>query len=113
MTFPIEVLYTPIRFNADGVAMVSETRVPLSAVVTAFQQGDSPEQIVDSYTALSLKDVYAVIAYYLQHREQIDSYLQQGRSTAAELRQELERNQPEMFTLQARLRQIKQGDSQD
>jgi hypothetical protein len=64
--------------------MISETRVPLSIIMTAFQQDDSPEQIADSYTAVSLKDVYAVIAYYLQ----------QERSAALELRLQLERKKP-------------------
>lgn len=104
MVFQIEVLETPIRFNAEGIALVGKTRVPLSTVIVAFHQGDSPEQIVDSYHALSLADVYAVIAYYLRHRESVDAYVEQERTDAEAARHELETQHPEMFTLQARLR---------
>ena len=65
----------PIRINADGVALVGGTRVRLETVITAFHQGDSPEQIVDNYDALTLADVYATIAYYLFHREEVDAYI--------------------------------------
>ena len=38
----------------------------LDLVVHEFQRGASPEEIVDSYDALSLPDVYAVRSYYMQ-----------------------------------------------
>ncbi|NWF71034.1 MAG: DUF433 domain-containing protein [Chloroflexi bacterium] len=109
MSVTVESLETPIRFNADGVALIGRTRVPLAAVITAFRQGDSAEQIVDSYDSLSLSDVYAVIAYYLRHREQVDAYLAQQRADTQAARLDLESRHPEMFTLQGRLRRLKQG----
>lgn len=34
-----------------------------------------PEQIVNDFDTLTLADVYAAISYYLQHRQEVDSYL--------------------------------------
>jgi uncharacterized protein (DUF433 family) len=103
----ITVMAPPIRFNQDGVALVGATRVFLSAVIHAFHQGDSPEQIVDSYDVLALADVYAVIAYYLQHRTELDAYFDEELQRDDLARHELEIQHPELFTLQNRLRALK------
>ncbi len=112
MVFQIESVETPIRFNSESVALVGSTRVLLSSVIWAFQQGETPEQIVDSFDTLSLADVYAVIAYYLNHREQVDTYLAEEEAEAAALRQHLEAQHPEMFTAQARLIELKHAQTQ-
>lgn len=58
-----------------GVIRIGDTRVSLDSVIIAFNQGSVPEQIVYDYDSLSLSEVYAAISYYLQHREEVDSYL--------------------------------------
>ena len=55
----------PLRTNGDGVVRVGSTRIPLDTVVTVFDLGASPEEIVQQFSALDLADVYAVIGYYL------------------------------------------------
>jgi hypothetical protein len=50
------------------------TRVPLETVVRALQQGATPEEIVQDFPTLLLADVYAVLAYYLSHREAVDGH---------------------------------------
>ncbi len=57
----------PLRTDSDGVVRVGSTRVPLDTVVTVFDLGASPEEIVQQFPALGLADVYAVIGYYLHH----------------------------------------------
>jgi uncharacterized protein (DUF433 family) len=37
--------------------MVGKTRVPLETVIWTYKEGSSPEEIVESYDALSLGDV--------------------------------------------------------
>jgi hypothetical protein len=44
-------------------------------VVRAFHQGATPEEIVQDFPTLALADVYAVLAYYLAHREAVDGYV--------------------------------------
>lgn len=93
----------PITINADGVALVGKSRVRLETVIAAFHDGDSPEQIVDNYDVLTLADVYAVIAYYLHHRDEVEAYLDQQAIAAETIRRTIETNQPDMFSLRARL----------
>jgi uncharacterized protein (DUF433 family) len=44
-------------------------------VIRAFQDGATPETIAQRYTTATLADIYAVIAYYLRHREDVEAYL--------------------------------------
>lgn len=59
----------------SGVLRIGKTRVSLDSVITAFNQGATPEQIVYDFDTLTLAEVYAAISYYLQNRETVDSYL--------------------------------------
>jgi hypothetical protein len=43
--------------------------------VEAFNAGQTPEDFVRDYPHLSLADTYAVLAYYLPHRQEVDSYV--------------------------------------
>ena len=58
-----------------GVLRIAGTRVSLDSVIIAFNQGSAPEEIVYDFDSLTLSEVYAAISYYLQHREEVDSYL--------------------------------------
>jgi uncharacterized protein (DUF433 family) len=73
MVLQIQAETAPITMNEDGVALVGGTRVRLETVNTAFHQGESPEQMIDSFDVLKLSDVYGVIAYYLNHRDEVDA----------------------------------------
>jgi uncharacterized protein (DUF433 family) len=81
----------PLR-EADGALRVGRSGVTLETVLWAFQDGATPEDIVDQFPSLALADVYDVIAYYLRHRDEIDAYLRQQeeryRETAEQLRQQ-------------------------
>ncbi len=63
----------------EGAYRVTGTRVSLDSVVYAFNEGQSPETIVQSFPALHLEQVYGAITHYLAHRSEIDAYLEQGR----------------------------------
>lgn len=58
-----------------SVLRIGKTRVSLDSVITAFNHGATPEQIVYDFDTLTLSEVYAAISYYLQNRETVDSYL--------------------------------------
>ena len=74
----------PIALDRDGVLRVAGTRVTVDTIVEAFEEGASAEEIASQYPAVSLPDVYSVIAYYLQHRAEIDAYLTGRQAAAAE-----------------------------
>lgn len=80
----------PIETDADGVIRVGKTRVTLDSLITAFNDGATAEEIAQQYPAVSLADVYAVIAYYLKRRSEVEPYLGQRRQYAEQVRIENE-----------------------
>ncbi|GIK67470.1 MAG: hypothetical protein BroJett018_52640 [Chloroflexota bacterium] len=88
---PIDI---PLRHDADGVIRIGKSRVTLQSVVSDFERGASPEEIVHHYPALNLADVYFVIGYILQNRAEVDAYVTEQRRLAAQVRQEVESHYP-------------------
>ena len=80
----------PLAADDDGVIRVANTRVTLDTVVSAFAQGATPEEIALRYPSVPLVDVYATIAFYLNHRTEVDTYLEERRSVAENIRTENE-----------------------
>src|SRR5438270_7124318 len=93
----------PLREDPPGVFRVGNTRVLLELVIRAFQRGETPEAIVQSYDTLSLPDVYAVVTYYVGNPAPIDEYLRQRDETAADTRRKIEAVQPPRAELRERV----------
>lgn len=95
----------PLRTDEHGAIRVGKSRVLLELVIHAYYMGETPEGIVDSYPTLTTSDVYAVIAYYLAHPEEIDAYTRQRDKRADKIISDLEANlTPEARALRSRLR---------
>jgi hypothetical protein len=77
--------------------------VLLELVLGEFQDGATPEAIVQQYPTLTLYDVYAVIAYYLRHRQEIEDYLAQRESLSREVRQRIEAAQGDLGKIRRRI----------
>lgn len=90
MTLSLDAQPVPLTADADGVVRISNTRVPLDTLISAFLEGATAEEIVHQYPSVELADVYAVIAYYLRQRPQIEKYLQQRHHQAEQVRQQNE-----------------------
>lgn len=86
MTLTIVAEPAPLQANADGVILVGKTRVTLDTVVAVFKQGTTAEEIVYRYPSLNLADVYATIAFYLNHQPEVEVYLQQRKQQSQEIR---------------------------
>ncbi len=67
-----------VRRAAQRRILRGGSRVSLDSIVYAFLDGESPEGIQDSYTALTLEQIFGSLAYYLANRPMIDEYLRQG-----------------------------------
>jgi uncharacterized protein (DUF433 family) len=80
----------PLATDTHGVVRVGATRVTLDSVVGAFRTGATPEEIAQQFPALVLADVYQVIAYYLNHAAEVESYLATRQKEADSLRSEIE-----------------------
>jgi uncharacterized protein (DUF433 family) len=87
MTRWIVAQQAPLQVNADGVFLVGTTRVTLDTLVAVFNQGLSAEEIVYRYPSLKLADVYATIAFYLNHQQEVEAYLGQRQQQAQQVRQ--------------------------
>lgn len=77
---------SPLTTDQDGVVRIGKTRVTLDTVIHAFNRGGVPEEIALQYPALSLADIYATVAYYLQNRPEVDGYLAERDYEADEIR---------------------------
>ncbi len=112
MTPPIQPEPVPLLADGCGGLRVGESRVSLDTVIREYERGAGPEGIVAAYSTLQLPDVYAVIAYYLRHRDEVNEYLQRREAEAAALRQEIESHQPGRGDLRAKLRARRAGQEQ-
>lgn len=99
----------PLRMDENGKIRIGHTRILLELVIYAFQQGETAEGIIDSYPTLKLAEVYAVIAYYLTHRAEVDEYLRQADTAVKKLQSDVEaRYSAETRERLARWRKLKQ-----
>lgn len=90
----------------DGTLYPAGTRVSLDSVVIRFQQGGSPEKIVQSFPALKLSQVYGSIAYYLENQSTIGEYIADCERELARAAVPLSQTDPELFArLEAARRQ--------
>lgn len=87
-------LAVPLREDPPGVFRVGDSRVLLELVIRAFQRGETPEGIVQSYDTLRLSDVYAVVGYYLARPQPIEEYLRQREKAALATQRQIESSQP-------------------
>ena len=102
MSLDVESDPVPIAADESGTLRVGGTRVTLDTVVDAFNEGLSAEEIAQQLPVLALADVYAVVAYYLRHRETLDVYLVERETAARQLQSRIARELPSS-ALRARL----------
>jgi uncharacterized protein (DUF433 family) len=84
----------PLTKTTDGVFRVGNTRVTLDTVITSYNLGATPEEIVQQFPSLALADVCAVVTYYLRHKAEIESYLAERLKRAEIVKQENEKRFP-------------------
>jgi len=90
-----------------GKPRIAGTRIKVEQVVIWHEQmGMSPADIVSRWPHLTLGDIYAALAYYHDHRQEIDTDLAEGER----LFEELKAKQPSILE---RIRQRKADASDD
>ena len=98
MVFKVQIEAPPLSEDATGALRVGNSRVLLEIVVRAFQDGATPETIVQRYSTLALPDVYSVLAYYLRHPSEVEEYLARREQKAEEIQR---RDKPGIKQLKA------------
>lgn len=64
--------------TCGGKPRVAGTRIRVQDIVVWTEQGQSPDEIVTAFPHLTLADVHAALAYYHDHRAQIDDDLRRA-----------------------------------
>ena len=58
-----------------GPIRIDGTRITVHRIATLYRQGQTVEEIAQTYPDLSLGQIYATLAYYHANRDEIDSEL--------------------------------------
>jgi len=103
VAFTVQAETPPLREDATGALRVGDSRVLLELVIRAFEDGATPETIVQRYSTLALPDVYAAVAYYLRHPSEVEGYLARREQQADEVRHRIESQQGDLSRIRARL----------
>lgn len=83
--------------TCGGKPRIAGHRVRVQDIVVWTEQGQSPDEIVAHIASITLADVYAALAYYHDHRAEID------RDIRLELEQVAQRKAQGTSTLEDRL----------
>lgn len=103
MAYPV----SPYIEERDGGLYLAGARVSLDSVAISFQEGESPEEIVQSFSTLKLSQVYGAIAYYLENEEMVNEYIAEGERELQRTIPPLSEQAPELFArLEAARRQM-------
>ena len=94
MALSIEAQPVPLEPSDDGVIRVRGSRVTLDTITGAFRAGSTAEEIQLQFSTLSLADIYAVIAFYLGHRDEVEGYLRERAIERGRIRSEVEARFP-------------------
>lgn len=84
----------PLVRDSVGRLVVMGTRVPLETLVVAFERGDSPEAIHESYPSVALGDIYAIFTYCVRHRDAVRDYMAERETQQGALQDEVESRFP-------------------
>lgn len=103
MNISIQAQPDPLRVGEHGEIRIGNSRVLLEMVLSAFDDGETPEGIVQAYPSLELADVYAVIAYCLRHRAEVDAYLREREEYGDRVRRNLKTAAISMSNIRERL----------
>lgn len=90
----LEPVSVPLHLDTSGAFRISDTRVLLELVVRAFRAGATPEEIVQAYDTLKLRDVYSVVAWCLNNESAVTDYMADRESQALAVQKELEALRP-------------------
>ena len=65
--------------KCGGKPCIAGTRIRVWDVYVAHElRGESPDQITSQYDGITLADVHAALAYYFDHKAEIDAQMQEA-----------------------------------
>jgi uncharacterized protein (DUF433 family) len=63
----------------DGGFYLIGSRVPIDRIVWEYHNGEDPETIQSHYPTLSLEQVNGAIAFYLNHKDEVEQVIEERR----------------------------------
>ena len=103
MILPMPTIPVPLSDDGHGGIRIGDCLFPLDILIRDYERGADAESIVHAYPVLRLADVYAVIAYYLQNKLEVEAYLNQRETQAEALRRTIESAQAGRGSLRDKL----------
>lgn len=75
MATTLDAILTRTPDVCGGLIRIDGTRITVHRVATLYKQGQTAEDIAQTYSHLALGQVYAALAYYHANRDEIESEL--------------------------------------
>lgn len=93
--------YKHVGIDEHGAARIEGTPYKVRILIAQWMSWDlSPEALCKQHEGLSLSQLYSALAYYLDHKDELDAEIERRKTEAETLRREFEDSE-----LQERLRQ--------
>jgi hypothetical protein len=96
-----------VESRNDGLYLIG-SRVPIDRVVWEYRNGEDPETIQSHYLTLSLEQVDGAIAFYLNHKDEVEQVMEERRReedaytaahpTPPDIKEKFERMRRQMLT---------------
>lgn len=88
--------------DSDGYIHATGHRIGLQDVVCYYNEGYSREGLLEVFPTLTLALMHKIIAFYLDHKTDVDTYVQQG-DAESNLQRAAAPSGPDIATLRRRL----------
>ena len=75
-----------IIIDSTGTARIDGTRIKVKQIAEDNNAGLTANDIVDAYPHLSLAQVHAALAFYFDHKAEVDAEIKRDRKQIAALR---------------------------
>ena len=90
-TEPTEALTTSRVVRTPGTCggkpHIDGHRIKVEHIAVCYERlGMTPDEIVDEHPTITLSQVHAALAYYYEHRTEIDADIEEGQRFVAELK---------------------------
>lgn len=86
----VETRYEHVVLNEEGVPVIAGTTMKvIELVLEKMASGSSPEELQFQHPYLTLGQIYSALAYYWDHREELDRDLERRLRFVDAVRQEM------------------------
>lgn len=100
--------YAHIFLSDTGIPNISGTRFKVKHLAAEHRNGGwNAEELREAHDFLTLAEIYSALAYYYDHKDEIDRELDEGDRIAEAYRREWEKT-PQAAALRAKIRAARQ-----